>query len=230
MLKKDYEIMAKYYDFLQQEMDYQVWLDFFNEKVDTKQQLNILEIGCGTGKFAELIDLEKHNYIGFDLSKAMVGEANAKGLNAEFICADARDFKFSQKFDVIICFMDTINYLVTTNDIRDTFKNISEHLKPNGKCLFDIHLEENLYNFADYHEIGYIGDFKYEWLSKVVSEKQKRVNHYFEFTENDNVYKECHKQKIESKSYYEKIIRKYLKINEIKSDDYRYYFELIKEK
>lgn len=228
MLKKDYEIMAKYYDFLQQELDYNVWLNFYRENT-TKNTHKVLEIGCGTGKFAQMLDLNEIEYHGFDLSQAMIKEAKAKNLAGDFFIADARSFELEQKFDVIICFMDTINYLTSENDLKKAFKQISKHLNSGGIVLFDIHREENLENFADYYELGYLDNLQYSWLSTITNERQKIVSHNFEFIEGQNHIKEIHKQKIESLEYYKKIVKKDFTIRAITDDEYRHYIVLVKE-
>ncbi len=228
MLKKDYEAMAKYYDFLQQELDYNVWLEFYQQNREPGT-ISVLEVGCGTGKFAQMLDLDEINYDGFDLSPAMIEVANEKQLNANFFVGDARTFSSEKQYDLIICFMDTINYLTSENDLKKAFSHAANNLKPGGKMLFDIHQEDNLENFADYYELGYIDDLQYSWLSTVTNERQKLVSHNFEFTQNDETIKEIHKQKIESVEYYQRIIKKNFKINAITSDDYRHYFVIEKE-
>lgn len=228
MLKKDYEVMAKYYDFLQQELDYNIWINFF-EKYKKANVKNILEIGCGTGKFAQMLDLDEVNYYGFDLSPAMIDVAKSKQIKGEFFVDDARNFEFEHKVDIILCFMDTINYLTSENDLKKTFKQMAKHLNPGGLVLFDIHQEDNLENFNDYHELGYLNDLQYSWLSTITNERQKIVSHNFEFKEEDVVIKEIHKQKIESLDYYLKIAKKDFRIVDITSDDYRHYIVLEKE-
>ncbi len=228
MLKKDYEVMAKYYDFLQQELDYNVWLEFLNSNMND-EVIDILEVGCGTGKFANLLDLKALNYDGFDLSEQMINEAKDKNLNANFFVEDARTFNLEKKYDVIICFMDTINYLTSEKDIQKAFKQFSKHLKPGGKVLFDIHQADNLENFSDYYEVGFIDELQYTWHSVVVNPKQKIVHHNFEFVTADGTIKEIHKQKIEELDYYRKIVKKDFKIEKILEDEYRHYFVLIKE-
>ncbi len=226
MLKADYTKLAKYYDFLQQEIDYNVWVEFFQKNISelpkSNQRLKVLEIGSGTGKFAELIDLEEIDYTGFDLSPEMIKIAQSKKLNAEFFVDDATKFDLKMQYDVIICFMDTINYITTDSKLNATFKNVCKHLKVGGIFLFDIHKQSNLENFDDYQEIGYIDDVQYIWHSKQIDEIH--VNHFFTFIDEDGQIDECHEQMIAAKAYYEQTLQKYFKIVKATSDDYREYF------
>ncbi len=226
MLKADYTKLAKYYDFLQQEIDYNVWIDFFQTNIQSlqnkNQKLKILEIGSGTGKFAELIDLEQFDYTGFDLSPEMIAIAKGKKLNADFFVDDATKFDLNEQYDVIICFMDTINYITNDVDLNRAFKKIYKHLKKGGIFLFDIHKQSNLENFDDYQEIGYIDDVQYIWHSKQIDEIH--VNHFFTFIDEEGQIDECHEQMIAAKAYYEQTLQKCFKILKTTTDDYREYF------
>ncbi len=230
MLKPDYSKLAKYYDFLQQEIDYNVWIDFLNANIKqlkkSNSKIKILEIGCGTGKLATMLDLKTIDYTGYDLSPDMIEIAKKRNLNAKFLVDDATIFELNEKFDIVICFMDTINYLTTSEQVESTFKQINNHLKDGGRFLFDIHQEDNIENFDDYQEIGYIDDVKYIWHSKQIS--QHHVNHFFTFIDEDGQIDERHEQMIESKAYYQQKLEKYFKILTTISDDYREYFIVIK--
>ncbi len=230
MLKPDYSKLAKYYDFLQQEIDYQVWIDFLNGNIKklkkSNEKIKVLEIGCGTGKLAAMLDLNKIDYTGFDLSPEMIEIAQNRNLNAKFLVDDATTFELGETYDIIICFMDTINYLTTSEQVENTFKQVDNHLKTHGRFLFDIHQEDNIDNFDDYQEIGYIDEVKYIWHSKQISERH--VNHFFTFIDEDGQIDERHEQMIESKAYYQLKLEKYFKILTTISDDYREYFIVIK--
>ncbi len=230
MLKADYSKLAKYYDFLQQEIDYQVWLDFLNGNIKKlkkgNEKIKVLEIGCGTGKLAAMLDLDQIDYTGFDLSPEMIEIAQNRNLKAKFLVDDATTFTLNETFDLIICFMDTINYLTTSEQVENTFKQVDNHLKSHGRFLFDIHQEDNIENFDDYQEIGYIDEVKYIWHSKQITERH--VNHFFTFIDEDGQIDERHEQMIESKAYYKQKLEKYFKILTTISDDYRDYFIVLK--
>ncbi len=230
MLKADYSKLAKYYDFLQQEIDYQVWLDFLNGNIKKlkkgNEKIKVLEIGCGTGKLAAMLDLDQIDYTGFDLSPEMIEIAQNRNLKAKFLVDDATTFTLNETFDLIICFMDTINYLTTSEQVENTFKQVDNHLKSHGRFLFDIHQEDNIENFDDYQEIGYIDEVKYIWHSKQIAERH--VNHFFTFIDEDGQIDERHEQMIESKAYYKQKLEKYFKILTTISDDYRDYFIVLK--
>jgi 2-polyprenyl-3-methyl-5-hydroxy-6-metoxy-1,4-benzoquinol methylase len=81
-------------------------VDFIEEEISYNKELNILDVGCGTGRHA--IELAKRGYrvTGLDLSGAMLLKARKtalqSGLNIDFICKDARDFVYPTAFDLCI--------------------------------------------------------------------------------------------------------------------------------
>ena len=82
---------------------------FFKEMVSSlKEGARVLDVGCGTGKFAfRLADLRKDLKIcGMDLSQDMIKKAEMKlsGENIEFKIGDVEDLPYeSNTFDIITC-------------------------------------------------------------------------------------------------------------------------------
>ncbi len=63
---------------------------------------SVLDIGCGEGLLARWLANECSRYVGVDLSAEAIALARAKNLPfAEFVVADAKDFRPSAQFDVI---------------------------------------------------------------------------------------------------------------------------------
>lgn len=74
----------------------------------------ILEVGCGSGAFAELLfDTTDLSYTGFDFSAVAVEKARTRcGDNSVFSVADARDPQsYSEPYDTIIC-MEVLEHIV----------------------------------------------------------------------------------------------------------------------
>jgi ubiquinone/menaquinone biosynthesis C-methylase UbiE len=71
------------------------------------KDINILDIGCGTGQLIGEIS-EKYNnysYLGIDVANNMIEEAkkNNSGIKANFKVCPVEDFFTEEKYDVIIC-------------------------------------------------------------------------------------------------------------------------------
>ena len=74
---------------------------------------------------------------GLDGSKLMLDYAKENAPAVEFVQADARDFNLGRKFQAITCLFDSINHLLSKDDVLLVFKNIYEHLEENGIFVFD---------------------------------------------------------------------------------------------
>jgi 2-polyprenyl-3-methyl-5-hydroxy-6-metoxy-1,4-benzoquinol methylase len=83
---------------------YPVWtriIEILKEKNSTK----ILDIGCGPGQFAHCVldAIDTIEYTGLDFSSSAITSAQAIGLPATFIEADALTFNYSSiEYDVVI--------------------------------------------------------------------------------------------------------------------------------
>ena len=62
------------------------WSTVFKNFIDTSEDLIVLDCGCGTSKYRELIDAKK--YIGLDYNSNYIEEANKKFPNDTFKVAD----------------------------------------------------------------------------------------------------------------------------------------------
>ncbi|MCH9812432.1 MAG: bifunctional demethylmenaquinone methyltransferase/2-methoxy-6-polyprenyl-1,4-benzoquinol methylase UbiE [Epsilonproteobacteria bacterium] len=96
----------------------------------------ILDVACGTGDMCEYWDkrAQKANVtvekiVGADPSKGMLQQAEQKGLNAEFVVAEAKSLPFeSESVDIL-----SISYgLRNVMDRKDGLEEFYRVLKPNG--------------------------------------------------------------------------------------------------
>ena len=100
---------------------------------------NILELGCGTGTFAEIAIEQNAKYVGVDLSSNMIKLANDKhksiinssNYSIEFICENLKTFavKYNgDKFDLII----SSSFLHHMYDLSDSLVDINHLLNEDG--------------------------------------------------------------------------------------------------
>ena len=96
----------------------------------------ILELGCGTGKHAKILQDNGYSVYGIDLSKNMIKLAKQNGINCEV--ADIRTYRQDNKFDCCISLFHIASYQNSDKDISDYFETASFHLKKGGFFIFDI--------------------------------------------------------------------------------------------
>ncbi len=217
-----YDYLASYYDYLQKELDYQVWVDLVNRYYKPNQ--TVLEVGCGTGKLANMLDLKPDCYNGFDLSKPMIDIALDKHSRYNFFVADGCSYQSDKLYDLVICFMDTVNYITELAKVEQLFNQVADNLVDGGIFMFDIHKEDNLDNFDGYLESGFINDNQYRWLSQVIDYDKCLVAHNFEFIINHQKYEEEHIQVIYEQEVYKNLLKNKFTVIDLIEDDYRYYF------
>ena len=101
----------------------------------------LLDLCCGTGQLAHELSARGFCVTGVDGSEQMLRFARRNAPNAAFICADARDFELPTAFDIIISTYDSLNHLLTIDDVGQVFRNVQRHLKQDGVFLFDMNLD-----------------------------------------------------------------------------------------
>lgn len=228
-MDKAYQNLAQYYDYLQREMNYEKWINWVLNTCPDRN-IKILEVGCGTGYVADrLYENGYHNIDAFDLSDEMIKCAKERNDAINFYTDNATTFEVATKYDLVICFMDTFNYIIEDKDIKQTFKNFKKAIKDNGVILMDIHQNDNLENFDGYLETGYTdNDVEYVWHSHVYDYDKRVIFHDFRFIDKDDEVKERHTQRIVPIEFYKNYFDKEFKNVKITMDDYRFYLEFRK--
>ncbi|AIF70105.1 hypothetical protein PAP_08620 [Palaeococcus pacificus DY20341] len=117
------------------------------EKFDAKPQ-KILDIACGEGTFA--VEMAKRGFqiVGVDISREMLKFAKEKAkkenVNVKFICQDMRSLNFDEEFDLVTCWFDSLNYLLTLEDLEKAFAGVYRALKKGGLFIFDMNTKYGL--------------------------------------------------------------------------------------
>ena len=130
---------AKYYDLLYKDKDYDKESKYIIDKIANGggQQVNsILELGCGTGKHAKILQDSGYTIYGIDLSANMIKLAKQNGVSCEV--ADIRTYRQSNKFDCCISLFHIASYQNSDEDISHYFDTASFHLKKGGIFIFDV--------------------------------------------------------------------------------------------
>jgi ubiquinone/menaquinone biosynthesis C-methylase UbiE len=102
----------------------------------------LLDIACGEGTFAVAMKKLGYTVTGIDQSSAMIAlakeRAKEEGVAVNFIVEDMKTMSFIDEFDLVTCFFDSLNYLVTINDLQQAFAGAYQALKPGGIYIFDM--------------------------------------------------------------------------------------------
>lgn len=97
-----------------------------------------LDLCCGTGLLAELACRAEFRVTGVDRSSDMIEHARTNAPNAEFHVQDVRQLQLEDRFDVVTCIFDSLNYILTPEDLEVVLRRVREKAKPQGQFFFDI--------------------------------------------------------------------------------------------
>jgi len=131
---------SEYYDLLYRDKDYQKETTYMDQLIkDLKDgPIDLLDVGCGTGKHASMLVEKGYNVHAIDNSDSMIEIAKINyGDKVSFSVGDIRNFNLNRKFDVITSLFHVMSYQVTNDDLDASFRTIYNHLKPGGYFIFD---------------------------------------------------------------------------------------------
>lgn len=164
---------AHIYDKLMEDVDYASWIDFIKYilQAHDKKPHEVLEMGCGTGKFTSLLCQEGYAVTAFDLSEDMLSVAYNKldsYRNIQLFKQNMVGFEFNKEFDAVISVCDSINYITEYSELIKTFVNVYSHLKSDGVFIFDVNSYYKLKNVIgnnvfveDNEEVFYVWENEY---------------------------------------------------------------------
>lgn len=157
---RSYDCLSRYYDYLLNDEDaYELWMKYIREK----EFSDVLELAAGSAMLSKILKREGHNVIASDISEAMK-TASLRNFDGEYLIIDMRDISIDRSFDLIVCAVDSINYLDEC-DLDKVFSSVYDHLKQGGRFIFDTHSPSRLDEFEDdYIEEGFLDDgTAYQW-------------------------------------------------------------------
>lgn len=105
-------------------------IDTVLDNGDIKENVDILDVACGTGVlFPYYLERKVKSITAVDISPEMVKIAKSKFPQADVICGDAENFTFPHQFDAIMIY----NAFPHFPEPEKVIENLSKHLKSGGK-------------------------------------------------------------------------------------------------
>ena len=135
-----YEALAERYDALIEHKPHNAYYDRPNtlSLIPEPAGENILDAGCGPGKYAEILLARGAQVTGFDISPKMIALAKARnpGQGAFFVhdLAQPLDMFEDESFDVVLCAL-ALHYVQDWNPVMQAFCRV---LKPQGHLVISI--------------------------------------------------------------------------------------------
>ncbi|MGB9719921.1 MAG: class I SAM-dependent DNA methyltransferase [bacterium] len=139
--------IAPYYDRLMSFVNYRSWVNYIERIIlmhKIKEKL-ILDIACGTGVCLEMWFEKGYRIIGLDASETMLevcrgrfSEDLFRSGKVQLIQGDLRNFLLNEQVPVVTCLYDSLNYLLSTDELLSCFKAVYANLSRNGIFVFDM--------------------------------------------------------------------------------------------
>ncbi|MDF7637690.1 class I SAM-dependent methyltransferase [Leuconostocaceae bacterium ESL0958] len=136
----NFQTFASLYDAL---FDGDLYLDWLDYVQANSQPGPVLDLGGGAGRLAVLLAKAGYQVDLLDQAPAMLAlaatHASAAGVDVSLLEGDIRDFSdWTARYPLIVSFADTFNYLPNQDDVLAGFRQVYDHLSPNGTFLFDV--------------------------------------------------------------------------------------------
>lgn len=210
-----YGIFARVYDELMDQKLFPKWKNYVEKHIPRKDS-KILELACGNGDLAILLEKDGYTMTGLDLSAEMLTIAKEKqikaGLNFPLVQADMRDLTDFKNYDGIVSFCDSLCYLKTPEDVKLVFHQVYKHLKDEGVFLFDVFTTNHIKDLDGYSYHDEIPGIVFTWDS-YKGEHPYSIEHELSFFEelDNGFYKrqmEIHKERTYSLDFYRNELEK----------------------
>ena len=151
----------------------------------------VLDAGCGTGKFLNILEEDSQKYIGIDLSEKQLDKAKRKSKKetSKFICLNLSNINLeSDKVDLIVCSW-VLGTIIDLDERNKCLSELKRLLKSNGTIIL-IENDEN----SEFEEIrnrtkdSRTRDYN-NWILSNDFTIDKQIDTYFNF----NSYNEAKK-------------------------------------
>lgn len=195
----EYKEFAKYYDKFYQNKNYKKEVEFLKNFI--KKEDKIIDIGCGTGIHASLLEEDGFGVDGLDINREMLELAKNR-IRGTLYNQDILDIDINGKYDVIISMFAVLNHLIDLNELEKALINLKKILHDEGKIIIDLHNPQSSGEKTDsYNNFTRTMRWKYDKNTKI--EKSEIVfeinnntfvdSHVFRIFEIDEVVKICKK-------------------------------------
>ena len=142
-----YTSFAEVYDTFMDNVPYEEWADYLEERLKeygVKDGL-VLELGCGTGSMTELLAEKGYDMIGVDYSEDMLEIAMEKriesGHDILYLLQNMQEFELYGTVKAVVSVCDSVNYITEKAELEEVFRLVNNYLDPQGIFIFDFNTE-----------------------------------------------------------------------------------------
>ncbi|MBS4032489.1 MAG: class I SAM-dependent methyltransferase [Clostridiales bacterium] len=199
-----YSGLSGIYDQLMAGIDYRDWADYIEilvHKHGGVPEQSALDLACGTGNTTVALAEKGYIVTGLDLAEKMleIAHQKVKKLPITLRQDDMRIFTLPQQVGLVTAFQDGLNYLLSEDDLRQTFLTVSRTLLPEGLFIFDINCVNKLP--ASGSDVAYVETDKFTliWETSFVTESVWEISVTGFISQGEGLYRrfqEVHRERV----------------------------------
>jgi len=101
-----------------------------------------LDLCCGNGQLAAVLVERGLQVTGIDSSAELLRFARRRAPAAAFLLADARAFAVASGYDAALSLFDSLNHIMSLDELGQVFHNVYVALVSGGHFLFDLNMDD----------------------------------------------------------------------------------------
>lgn len=106
--------------------------------LDRCEDLDVLDVGCGVGRWSLPLARRGNRVVGIDISSRMVdfaaAAAGSAGLDCEFLVRDATSLDLCTDFDLVLS-VTVLQHILELERLQAAVANLARHLRPGGTLV-----------------------------------------------------------------------------------------------
>jgi ubiquinone/menaquinone biosynthesis C-methylase UbiE len=211
-----YNKFANLYDqLIYEDINYNSISDFILElcKNNNINYEYYLDLACGTGNVAAILGKNFKNIFLVDSSESMLINADKKfreeRMKCKIVCQDMSELALNRKFDLVTCVLDSTNYILDVEDLKNYFLSVKKHMSENGIFVFDINSYYKLSEILGNNIFTYNSEEIFYTWENIFEDEIVEMNLTF-FVKNGELYErfeEIHEERAYNEDFIESVAK-----------------------
>lgn len=171
-----YQALAPVYDDFTFGYQAEAWTERLEAKAlrwASPGDLRLLDVGCGTGKSFLPMLRRGWKVVGCDISPAMLAIAREKAADAVLHVADARHLPVFGDFDLAWAVNDTLNYLMSDDELVAALVGLRANLSAGGILLFDLITLHSMREWFTGEMVREVNGRSMRWIGRAAGDQVK---------------------------------------------------------
>lgn len=106
------------------------------------QEALVLDVCCGSGHVTKELVKRGYRVTGVDNSADLIALAQQQLPFTEFLVQDVRSLSLPLMYDAALCTFDSLNHILTLEDLERAFRHVHAVLRADAPFVFDMNLHE----------------------------------------------------------------------------------------